>query len=332
MGVNVAREIRPRQWAVGLPTLDDFELAERELPAPGAGEVQVRNSWMSVEPYMRGRMKPARSYVAPFKIGEPMEGHAVGVVTQSNAPALRPGDQVLSRLGWREAFNAAPERLTLLPATNRPELYMGVLGIPGFAAWIGLRTIIGLGPDDTVFISGAGGGVGITACELALETGARVIASVGSPEKVAYLKDAGVQQVFNYKETPNLREALRQAAPEGIDAYFDNVGGPHLEAALAAMRLHGRVALCGMISQYNQTEMTGPKTLIQAIGKRLTLRGFIVDDHMEQWPEFMAAMRGLVARGRVSTPQTVTYGLASAPGALLDLFTASPVGKVLIKL
>jgi NADPH-dependent curcumin reductase CurA len=307
--MTTSREIRLKSRPVGTPTADNFDLAMVTLPDPGPGEVQVRNSWMTVDPYMRGRMNDVQSYVPPFQIGEALQGGAVGEVIASNDPAFKAGDLVQSFFGWREAFNApanAEERLLKIAA---------------------------LKDGDVVFVSGAAGAVGQVVCQIAKLKGHTVIGSAGGADKIAYLKEIGVDHAIDYKAEPDLTAAVMRAAPGGVDVYFDNVGGPHLEAALMAARPFGRFALCGAISQYNATDLgPGVRGLIMAVGKQLRLEGFIVSSHFEQLPVFVKEMAGWIAEGKVTWRETVENGVENAPTAFLKLFKGENLGKMLVRL
>jgi hypothetical protein len=329
-----SREIRLKSRPVGTPTPNDFELATVDVSPPGAGEVQVQNLWMSVDPYMRGRMYDRKSYVPPFQVGQPLQGGAVGRVVASNDPALAPGDLVQSMLGWREVFNAPAKALQKLPDLGvPPQAFLGVAGMPGLTAYVGLLDIAGLKEGDVVFVSAAAGAVGSVVCQIAKIKGHTVIGSAGGADKIAFLKEIGVDHAIDYKATPDLVAALAQAAPKGIDVYFDNVGGDHLEAALAAARPFGRFALCGMISQYNATEPPkGPSNLMLAVGKSLRLQGFIVSNHADRLPAFLKDMAGWIASGKIKWRETVEEGIERAPEAFLALFRGGNVGKMLVKL
>jgi NADPH-dependent curcumin reductase CurA len=330
-----SREIRLAARPKGEPAPTDFALAETEAGPPADGQVLVRNRYMSVDPYMRGRMNDARSYVPPFRLGEPLEGGAVGEVVESRAEGVATGDLVLSNSGWREAFVAEARRLRVLPAGGGvdPAHHLGALGMPGFTAWIGLHEIAGVQAGDTVFVSAAAGAVGSMAGQLARLAGATTIGSAGGPEKVALLRDElGYDHAFDHREADPV-QALAEAAPEGIDVYFDNVGGPQLEAAIGAMRRDGRIALCGMVSQYNATSPApGPANLALAVGKRLTLRGFIVSDHGARNAEFLAEVGPRVASGEIRTPMTMVDGIERAPEAFIGLLRGTHRGKVLVRL
>ena len=329
-----SREIHLASRPHGEPTADNFRLVETETPAPADGEVLVRNSFVSVDPYMRGRMNDARSYLPPFQVGQPMDGGAVGEVVESRSPDLAVGDTVLHMKGWREyaAGKAAEFRKvdpTLAPASE----YLGALGTTGFTAWIGLVDIAQMKDADVVFISGAAGAVGSVAGQIARLRGAsRVIGSAGSDAKVSYLRDElGFDAAFNYKAAP-VREQLRDAAPDGIDVYFDNVGGDHLEAAIGASKTNGRAALCGAISQYNATEQpAGPRNLSLVVTRRLALRGFIIIDHLDRFGAFMDEVGPWFAEGRIRTRETIVDGIEQAPDAFIGLLHGDNTGKMLVR-
>ena len=332
--MTTSREIRLKSRPVGTPTADNFELGTVNLPDPGPGEVQVRNTWMTVDPYMRGRMNDVQSYVPPFQIGEALQGGAVGEVIASNDPAFKAGDAVQSFFGWREAFNAPAAAVQKLDTHGLPpQAFLGVAGMPGMTAYVGLLKVAALKDGDVVFVSAAAGAVGQVVCQIAKLKGHTVIGSVGGAEKVAYLKSLGVDHVIDYKAEPDLTAALARVAPGGIDVYFENVGGAHLEAALMAARPFGRFALCGMISQYNATDMgAGVRGLIMAVGKSLRLEGFIVSNHYDQQEAFIKDMSGWIASGQIKARETVESGIENAPTAFLKLFKGENTGKMLVKL
>lgn len=319
----------------GTPVPENFALREVPVRAPGEGEVLVRNTHLSVDPYMRGRMNDQKSYVPPFALDEPMDGGAVGEVVASEAEGLAPGDLVLHGLGWREYATLPARRTAPVPRdTPRPSAYLGVLGMPGFTAWVGLREIGGIEEGDAVLVSGAAGAVGSTAGQLARLMGAsRVVGSAGSAEKVDLLTgEYGFDAAFNYRDAP-VSEQLPEAAPDGIDLYFDNVGGDHLEAALTAMNPHGRIVLCGMIAQYNATEPPpGPRNLALMVGKRIRAQGMIVGDHEASRPEFLAQVTAWVESGELRYRETVLKGLENAPEALLGVLRGDNTGKMIVEL
>ncbi len=328
-----SREIHLASRPVGEPGPQNFQLVETDLRPPDDGEVTVRNSFLSVDPYMRGRMDDVKSYLPPFKVGEVMDGGAVGEVVESRAPELSAGDTVLHLKGWREhATGMAAEFRKVDASAASPSAYLGALGTTGFTAWIGLVDIAQMKPGDTVFVSGAAGAVGGVAGQIAKLLGAsRVIGSAGSDEKVAHVRgDLGFDAVFNYRAAP-VREQLREAAPEGIDVYFDNVGGEHLEAPIGALRRYGRVALCGAISQYSKAPASGPRNLGIAISKRLTLRGYIIFDHMDRFADFMKEVAPWLAAGKIRTRETFVDGIENMPQAFLGLLRGDNTGKMLVR-
>ncbi|HEX7885890.1 MAG TPA: NADP-dependent oxidoreductase [Phenylobacterium sp.] len=328
------REIRLKSRPTGLPTPGNFELATLELPAPADGEVQVRNLWMTVDPYMRGRMNDVKSYSPPFALGKAMEGGAIGEVTASNSPTLNVGDLVQSGFGWREGFNAPAGQMQKLdPRGLPPQAFLGAAGMPGLTAYAGLLRIAGLKDGDVVFVSGAAGAVGSMVAQIAKAKGHTVIGSAGGPEKVAFLKEIGVDHAIDYKAETNLNTALAAAAPDGVDVYFDNVGGPHLEAALNSANLFARFAICGMISIYNATEPPpGPRNLAQLIGKNIRMQGYIVSHHFDLMPTYVEELSGWVKAGKVTWKETVHHGIEKAPDAFIGLFSGENLGKMLVKL
>ncbi|WP_202842550.1 NADP-dependent oxidoreductase [Luteimonas saliphila] len=333
--MTASREVRLKRRPEGMPVREDFELATIDVPAPEPGEVQVRNLWMAVDPAMRGRMSEARSYVPPFALDAAMEGPAIGRVVVSGDPAFAPGDVVWSRLGWREVFNAPASALKHRDCTVLPEqAHLGIGGTTGLTAWIGLLQIAALKPDDVVFVSAGSGGVGSIVCQIARLKGHRVIASAGGERKTAFLREViGVDAAIDYKAEPNLTKALARVAPEGIDVYFDNVGGEHLHAALAIANAHARFALCGMISQYNTTDApTAPRNLMQAVVKRIRMEGFIVLDHLHREREFLADVTGWYRDGLLKQAETVHAGIDHALDAFFGLFSGDNLGRMMVKL
>jgi NADPH-dependent curcumin reductase CurA len=307
--MTAGREIRLAARPDGWPTAETFELATVEVPAPADGQVLVRNTLMSVDPYMRGRMNDVESYVAPFEVGKALEGGAIGEVVESRSPRWSVGDTVLHGLGWRDyALLDADHAVRVDPAAAPVSTYLGILGMTGLTAYAGLVGVARLRPGETVFVSGAAGAVGSAAGQFARLLGAgRVVGSAGS--------------------------ALRAAAPDGIDVYFDNVGGEHLEAAIGSMNRFGRAAICGMISGYNDTEpAAAPRNLARLIGWRLTLRGFLVRDHGDLRGEFVERAGGWLAGGELSYRETFADGLTNAPAAFLDMMRGGNIGKMLVRL
>lgn len=329
------REIRLASRPAGRPVPENFRLAESPLPELKDGQILVRNLYISVDPYMRGRMNDAKSYSAPFALDAALDGGAVGEVIASRAEGRKVGDAVVHQLGWREyavldADATSVARTDLAPASA----FLGALGMTGLTAYAGLLKVAGFKAGDAVFVSGAAGAVGSLVGQIAKAMGAsRVIGSAGTPGKVARLLELGFDEAFNYHDAP-VREQLEKAAgPAGIDVYFDNVGGEHLEAALAVMNVGGRVALCGAIAQYNSTEPTpAPRNLMLAIGKQLTLRGFLVGGQRQHSAEFFEKMSAWLADGSVRYDETVVDGLENAPQAFMDLLDGGNTGKMLVRL
>jgi NADPH-dependent curcumin reductase CurA len=326
----------------GVPVDEDFALVEVELPAPATGEILVRNSFLSVDPYMRGRMNDAKSYVPPFQLNQPMDGAAVGVVEQAGADAvdsegtpIAVGDTVTHPLGWRTTSLVPARSARVLDTRLAPaQAYLGVLGMPGLTAYAGLLRVAEFVEGDRVFVSAAAGAVGSLVGQIAHLKGASlVVGSAGGPQKTAWLLEkAGFDAAVDYKATP-IRKGLAQAAPEGIDVYFDNVGGDHLEAAISSLRLRGRAAICGMISVYNATEAApGPRNMPMIIGKRLTLRGFIVFDHADLRAQFEAEVGQWLAEGKIIWNETVVEGIDNAVNGFRDLLAGANTGKMLIRL
>ncbi|WP_410648623.1 NADP-dependent oxidoreductase [Amycolatopsis sp. cmx-4-54] len=329
-----ATEIRLASRPHGVPTLENFEIADVEIPVPGEGQILVRNQVLSVDPYMRGRMSSAKSYAEPYEVGKVMHGGAVGEVLESTVDDFRPGDIVLHGLGWRShAVVAAKHAVKVDPEAAPITAYLGVLGMTGLTAYAGLLDVAEFTDGDTVFVSGAAGAVGSVVGQLAKLKGAkRVIGSAGTDEKVKWLTDElGFDAAFNYKDAP-VAEQLRAAAPEGIDVYFDNVGGEHLEAAIDSINLHGRMAICGMISVYNNTEpAAAPRNLASIIAKRFTMRGMLVGDHFALQPQFVKEVAPLVASGELKYSETIVDGIRNAPQAFLDLLGGANTGKMLVR-
>jgi NADPH-dependent curcumin reductase CurA len=333
--MSTATEIRLASRPEGVPTHDNFEIVDTEVPTPGANQILVRNLVMSVDPAMRGRMRDVKSYAPPFPVGEVMSGGAVGEVVESHVDDVKPGDHVLHQAGWRTHAVLDAGRYVKVDGAAAPlSTYLGVLGMPGLTAYSGLLESAEFKPGDTVFVSGAAGAVGSLVGQLAKLKGAkRVIGSAGSAEKVRHLiDDLGFDAAFNYKDGP-VAEQLHQAAPEGIDVYFDNVGGEHLEAAIGAITVHGRIAICGMISQYNATEPTpAPRNLAQVIAKRLTIRGLLVIDHWHLQQQFVTEIAPLVSSGEIKYSETFVDGIRNAPEAFLGLLSGANTGKMLVRI
>ena len=332
---TVSREIRLKNRPDGLPRETDFELAEVELAGLGEGEVLVQNIYMSVDPYMRGRMHDRKSYVPPFQLNMPLDGGCVGRVIESKKGPFQVGDCVLGMLGWREYFISDGQGLVKVDPGIAPiQSYLGTVGMPGLTAYAGLLHIGKPVEGETVFVSAASGAVGSVVCQIAKLKGCHVVGSAGSDEKVSWLlNEAGVDAAFNYKTVGDVIAEVGKHFPKGIDVYFENVGGVHLEAALEHMNTHGRIVLCGMISMYNATQpVPGPTNLAYIIIKQLTMQGFIVTDHFDKMQQFYADMGKWIAEGKIKWKETVVDGIENAPKAFIGLFKGENFGKMIVNI
>lgn len=328
-----SREIRLASRPKGIPGASDFTLASTVLKPLQDQEVLVRNLFMSVDPYMRGRMNEGKSYIPPFELGKPLDGGAVGEVLESRSGEFKPGDKVTSNFGWREYFITSPKELHRINPEFQPlSVYLGTLGMTGLTAWAGLK-LVEIKSGEVIFISGAAGAVGNVAGQLAKLHGCRVIGSAGSDEKVRFLREeCGFDRAFNYKSGP-VHKQLNLEAPDGIDVYFDNVGGETLEAALSALRVHGRIIACGGISGYNEVKRRpGPSNLMNMTAKRLTMKGLLVFDWMDRRDEFEKEAGGYFRAGKLKNRETVVEGIEKAVDAFLGLFTGQNIGKMVVKL
>ena len=323
----MSREVVLVARPAGEPRESDFELRRADERDPGDGEVAVRNVFVSVDPYMRSRMSGIRTYVGPCELGEVVDGAAVGRVVASRHAGFAEGDWVLSRLGWREHGIADGDRLRRLdPAIAPPSTALGVLGMPGLTAWVGLVDVGRVQEGETLWVSGAAGAVGSVAVQIARLKGLRVIGSVGSPDKVEWLESLGIE-AYDYNVT-----AAKDALADGIDVYFDNVGGTHLESALFALRDFGRVIACGAISRYNdQGPQPGPRNLGLIVTKRLRVQGFIVTDHMDRYRAFLEEVGPWVRDGKVVYRETIVDGIDNIPSAFAGLFRGDNIGKMLVR-
>jgi NADPH-dependent curcumin reductase CurA len=326
----------PRAWHLksrpdGKPTSENFQLKDIELLPVHDGQVRVRNLWLSVDPYMRGRMNESKSYIPPFQIDAPMDGGAIGEVVESKADGFAPGDLVSHFAGWRDEAVLPAKALIRLPELGaRPQDFLGNLGVPGATAYFGLLDVAAAKPSDIVFVSAAAGAVGSTVVQIAKAMGMTVIGSAGGKDKCDFVRSLGADRVIDYKAGPIL-VSLREAAPEGIDVYFDNVGGDHLDAAFARARLHARIALCGMIAGYNSREPQGFRYMIRMIAMRVTMTGFLYGDYVARLDEFYREMGALMASGAVKSHETVFEGLENMTDAFLGLFTGANTGKMLVR-
>ncbi|ARS89253.1 NADP-dependent oxidoreductase [Natrarchaeobaculum aegyptiacum] len=328
-----------RQWQlasrpVGEPTHDNFELVTVDRPEPGPGEVLVKTLYQSVDPYMRGRMRDAESYAEPWDVGDPMKASVVGEVLESEAETFEPGDIVTGDLLWAEhAVADADELQRVDPDLGPISTAVGVLGMPGVTAYWGLRDICDPAPGDTVFVSAAAGAVGSVVGQLAQLSGARVVGTAGSDAKVEWLtEDLGFDAAINYKTEDDLYGAVAEACPNGIDAYFDNVGGEITDAVWMQLNEFSRVAVCGQIALYNETEVPmGPRKLTTLIETRATVEGFLVSDYQNRWGDALRRLSQFIQQGDLEYRENVVEGFENAPDAFLGLFEGENIGKQLVK-
>lgn len=331
---TASRQILLAARPSGAPQPSDFKLVEVSVADPGPGEVLVKNLYMSVDPYMRGRMNDRRSYAKPWEVGQPADGRAVGQVVKSNHPKLKVGDLVSSMLGWREYFVSDGEGLSVLDRSLPLPAYLGVLGVPGFTGWYGLKEIGKPKAGETLVVSGAAGATGSLVVQMGKILGLRVVGTAGNDEKCAWLtKELGADAAINYRKAPDLFEALRAACPQGVDVYFENVGGAMLDAVLRLVNPFARIPLCGMISQYNlETPEPGPRSMMNMVGNRVLMQGFIISDHFDKYPAFLAEVGGWLRAGRIKHEVTVVEGIDNAVKAFMGLFTGDNLGKMVVRL
>ncbi len=327
-----------RRWVLrsrptGLPVMDNFRVVLTSVPEPVEGEALVRVKYLSVDPYVRGRMRDVRSYVPPLQIGEVIDGFTVGEVIDSRIPTLQKGDLVTGRLGWQDYSAVRAGQVTVIPKDDFPlTAYLGVLGMPGLTAYFGLLDVAAVQAGDTVLVSGAAGAVGSVVGQIARIKGAHAVGVAGSDEKVAYLRDIGFEGAINYRTATNLRKAVRDACPGGVDVYFDNVGGDISDAAVTALNRGARVAVCGQISILNREKMEmGPRNWLHFLIHRARLQGFLVMDYLDRYPEAMQELSGWMKEGKLRHHDTVVEGLDNAPNAFLGLFRGDNVGKMVVK-
>ena len=319
----------------GLPKETDFEIKSREISVNEENNILVSNSWLSVDPYMRARMTERKNYKPPFKIGEEMEGYAIGKVETSNDKNFNVGDLVFSSQGMRDNFVCNADKLKKLKAIDMPiQSYLGPLGMTGHTAYIGLLKHGELKAGQTVLVSSAGGSVGSTVCQIAKNLGCKVIASTGSDEKVDWLKnELKVDYAFNYKKVENLVLHLKEICPDGFDLYFDNVGGDFLESAIFQMKNFGRIVVCGRISQMNVTTPgSGIKNMAHVLVKRLTIKGFLIFDHENEREPFETDMLKWLSEGKIIFKETIYSGIEKAPKSFIDLLKGKNTGKMLVKI
>jgi len=330
-------EVHLKKRPVGMPTVDDFEIVKTSVPDPGDGEFVVRNIWMTVDPYMRGRMTDRKSYVPPFQVGQVLDGGSVGQVVKSRNSAFQEGDYVcgFASGGWREYNRTAGAMFNKVDPSLAPlQCFLGVLGMPGLTAYSSLLRIGEPKEGETIFVSAAAGAVGSVVSQIAKIKGLRVVGSAGSEEKCRWVTSvAGADECVNYRKAAPLLAAVSAACPKGIDIYYENVGGEHLEVALELMNSRGRLVMCGMISMYNATEApAGPRNLVNIIGRSLRMQGFIVSDYVDMVPQFYADMGDWIRAGKLRWQETVLEGISEAPNAFIGLFRGDNAGKMLVRL
>jgi len=321
---------RPTGWV----DASHFQVAKGPIAKPASGEVLIRNIFMSLDPYMRGRMREQKSYAPGFELGQVLQAGAVGEVIESNDRSLAVGDLVEGRLGWETHSVAKAANVNKVDGNvGSLSHYLGVLGMPSMTAWVGLRDIGQPKAGETVYVSAASGAVGQVAGQIAKLQGCYVAGSAGSDAKVAYIKDElGFDAAFNYQTATALSDALAQACPEGIDVYFENVGGAMLDAVLLNVNPYARIVACGMISQYNLEKPEGVHNLGTIVGNKVRLQGFIVSDHMHLKAEFMAEMSGWLAAGKIKYREDITQGIENAPSAFIGMLKGENFGKQVVQI
>jgi NADPH-dependent curcumin reductase CurA len=332
MSTNTNRAWHLKSRPQGTPTMDNFEMKDAPLGELQDGWIRVENKWLSVDPYMRGRMNDVKSYVPPFEVGASMQGGAVGKVVESRSPNFAEGETVFHMLGWREAAAGPAEQFHKGPPLPVEDFHwLGNLGLTGATAYFGLLRAAQAKAGDTVFVSAAAGAVGSAVVQIAKAMGMNVIGSAGGAEKVAWVRELGADEAIDYK-AESIVPALMKAAPKGIDVYFDNVGGEHLDAAFATARQNARFAICGMIEGYNGAPPHAFKYIMRVIAARITMKGFIYTDYLPEMAEFYRDMGGWVSSGKVTSRETIRDGIEAMPEAFLDLFRGANMGKMLVRL
>lgn len=317
----------------GAPAESDFRLVETELRDAGEGEILVKNRFLSLDPYMRGRISESKSYAAGVEIGAVMIGSTVGEVIQSRHPGFAVGDVVVAGLGWQEHGLSTGQGVMKVDASRVPlSAYLGVVGMPGVTAWYGLLEIGKPKAGETVVVGAASGPVGSVVGQLAKLAGCRTVGVAGGKAKCDFVTgELGFDACVDHRD-PALKARLREATPDGIDVYFENVGGPLLDLVLARLNTFARIPLCGLVSQYNATEPYGVKNFGALLTNRVSLRGFIISDHMDRWPQALAELGAHVVEGRIKYRESIAKGLESAPAAFIGMLEGKNFGKQLVEL
>ena len=328
------REIRLASRPAGVPTLENFQFVDTEVPQPSEGEVLVRLRYISVDPYLRGRMREGKSYVEPFEVGQVIKSGAVGDVVESRSPKFQPGDVVTGQLGWRLHDVAKAETLMKVVPGVSPTTALGVLGGTGLTAYFGLLEIGQPKEGETVVVSGAAGAVGIVVCQIAKLKGCRVVGIAGSDEKNEYLRrELGVEATINYKTTENMFAALKQACPNGVDVYFDNVGGDVTDAVMPLINDFARIVVCGQISMYNSDKPNiGPRPQPFLLIHKATMQGFIITQYMNRFAEGIAQLAQWFMSGKLKHAESIVEGFENTPRAFIGLFSGENLGKQVVKI
>ena len=332
---NICKYVTLKEYIpIGNPEVSNFEIKEKTISINKNDNILVHNEWISVDPYMRARMTEKKNYKPPFELNKPMEGLAIGRVVESNNLTFTKGDLVKSDFGWRDKFITSANNLKKINQINVPiQTYLGPLGFTGHTAYVGLFKIGELKKNQTVLVSSAAGSVGSIVCQIAKIKGCKVIASTGTDEKVNWLKnEIGVDEAFNYNKVDNLVLHLKSLSPEGYDLYFDNVGGEFLESAIFRMKNYGKIVICGRISQMNASEPHGLRNMAHVLVKRLTIKGFLIFDHLDDYEDFERDMKGWIDNKKIKWKETIFEGIENAPKAFIDLLNGKNIGKMLVKI
>ena len=327
------KEIRLASRPTGMPTLENFQFVDTDVPKPADGEVLARLLYISVDPYLRGRMREGKSYIKPFEVGQVIQSGAVGEVIESNSPKFEAGDIVTGMFGWRKYDVAKADGLMRVIPGVSPSTALGVLGMPSLTAYFGLLDIGQPKEGETVVVSGAAGAVGMTVCQIAKIKGCRVVGIAGSDEKNEYLRrELGVDATINYKTVPVMVEALKEACPNGIDIYFDNVGGDISDAVMPRITKGARIIVCGQISMYNSTDPpTGLRPQPYLLVNSATMTGFIVSQYASRFPEGLKQLAEWFMSGKLKHAETIVEGFENTPQAFLGLFSGENLGKQVVK-
>jgi len=328
------RQIILKSRPVGMPATTNFELSEAQIPSPKEGELLLKALYISVGPLMRSRMSEAKSYVPSFEVGKPLDGGVVAEVIESRHPDFVAGDAVLGHLQWQEIQVANAQQVTRLDKAAPLSYYLGILGMPGLTAYFGMNEIGKPVAGETVVVSGAAGAVGIVVCQIARLKGCRVVGIAGSDDKNAYLKDVlKVDEVINYHTEKNIKKAIARVCPDGVDVYYDNVGGEISDAVFFNINKFARIILCGQISMYNNTEIpVGPRPQPLMVKKSALMQGFIVSNYSSRFGEGVQQLAQWLGEGKLTYQETIVEGFENIPETFIGLFHGKNTGKLLVKL